>query len=111
MTFLTDGYVSAPGSFIYSLRNNDGLTPFKSTLKDENDQGAINRYSGYGPVSGRGYDLYIASDAGSNTISRTYFGQTYNLPHGYTKGESNTRSLLGGSHYFATSEVEVLYLN
>ena len=111
MTFLTDFFTSAPGSFIYSLRNNDGLAPFKSTLKDESDQYAISRYSGSGPTFGYGHDLFIASGAGSSTSSHTYFGYTYNLPHGYTIEEINTDSLLGGSRYFTPSEVEVLYLN
>ena len=111
LTFLADDYESAPGSFIYSLRNNDGLAPFKSTLKYEGDQYAIRRSSGYGPTFGGGFDLCIASDAGSNTGSYTNFGHTYNLPHGYTYAETNTRSLLGGSFYFTPSEVEVLYLN
>ena len=111
-TFLTGGWVRAPGSFIYPLRNNDGLAPFKSTPKDEGNQYAIRRSSGYGPTFGGGHDLYIASDAGSNTKSSTaYFGSTYNLPHGYTHGETNTGSLFGGSYYFTPSEVEVLYLN
>ena len=111
MTFLTDGYARAPGSFLYSLRNNDGLAPFKSKLKDERGQFAIYRDSGYGPVFGGGIDLLIASDPGSNTDSYTNFGHTYNLPHGYTPGETNTDSLLGGSFRFTPSEVEVLYLN
>ena len=96
---------------MYSLRNNDGLAPFKSTLKDEGDQYAIYRRSGYGPTFGYGGDLYIVSDAGSNANSGTNFGWTYNLPHGYTYGETNTSSLLGGSRYFTPSEEEVLYLN
>ena len=96
---------------MYSLRNNDGLAPFKSTLKDESDQYAINRDSRYGPIFGRGWDLHIASGAGSNTKSLTNFGFTYNLPHGYTYRKTNTRSLLGGSYYFTPSEVEVLYLH
>ena len=110
-TFSADYWVRARGSFVYSLRNNDGLSPFKSTLKDENDQDEIHRHSGHGPTFGRGHDLYIASDAGSNTKSYTNFGRTYNLPHGYIYGETNTKSLLGGSCYFTPSEVEVLYLN
>ena len=96
---------------MYSLRNNDGLAPFKSTLKDESDQRAIRRNSGYGPRFGWAADLYIASDAGSNINSLTNFGHTYNLPHGYTSGETNTKSLLGGSFKFTPSEMEVLYLN
>ena len=108
---MTDGYASAPGSFIYSLRNNDGNASFKSTLKNENDTVAIQRRKGYGPTFGKGMDLHIASNAESNTYSRTNFGYTYNLPPGYTYRQTNTRSLLAGSPNFTQSEVEVLYLN
>ena len=111
--FLTDGYVSAPGSFIYSLRNSDGIASFKSTLKNENDPKAIYRLSSYGPTFGYGHDLHIANNAGSPSYSVTYFGwsytdfgTSYNLPLGY-----NTQSLLAGSFHFTPSEVEVLYLN
>ena len=109
--FLTDGWLSAPGSFIYSLRNNDGFASFKSTLKNENRPVAIYRYTSGGPIFGKGADLFIASNAGSNTRSYTRFGYSYNLPLGYTFEQTNTRSLLGGSYKFNPSEVEVLYLN
>ena len=108
-SFLTGSHASAPGSFIYSLRNNDDIASFKSTLKDENTQYAIHR--GYGPTFGGGYDLYVANNAGSNTESYSNFGHQYNLPPGYTYDQTNTLSLLGGSYSFNPSEVEVLYLN
>ena len=110
-TYLTDNYASAPGSFMYSLRNNDGFASFKSTLKNENDPKAIFRHSGYGPTFGDNHDLYIANNAGSNTYSFARLGRTYNLPPGYTYDQTNTNSLLAGSFYFTPSEVEVLYLN
>ena len=96
---------------MYSLRNNDDIASFKSTLKNENDPYAICRYSIYGPRFGDGHDLRIANNAGSNTYSYTDFGYSYNLPLGYTYGQTNTESLLGGSYKFTPSEVEVLYLN
>ena len=96
---------------MYSLRNNDDIASFKSTLKNENDQSAIHRYTSDGPRFGGGYDLRIANNSGSNANSFTNFGFSYNLPLGYTKGQTNTNSLLGGSVYFTPSEVEVLYLN
>ena len=96
---------------MYSLRNNDGIASFKSTLKNENDPYAIYRHSRYGPTFGGGIDLLIANNAGSQSYSYTNFGSSYNLPLGYTYGQINTRSLLGGSHTFTPSEVEVLYLN
>ena len=109
--FLTEGRSPAPGSFIYSLRNNDGFASFKSTLENESDPYAIYRYSGYGPRFGDGPDLYIHNNAASNTISFTNFGFSYNLPPGYTYGRINTRFLLAGNFWFTPSEVEVLYLN
>ena len=96
---------------MYSLRNNDGIASFKSTLKNENDPNAICRYSGYGPTFGASWDLHIVNNAGSNNNSYTNFGHNYNLPLGYTYYQTNTRSLLGGSYTFTPSEVEVLYLN
>ena len=99
--FLTDWYASAPGSFMYSLRNNDGLAQFKSSLRYESPSCAIRRYRNFGPTFGC-CDLYIADNAGSNTNSFTNFGNTYNLPPGYT---------YRGRSYFTPSEVEVLYLN
>ena len=95
---------------MYSLRNNDDIASFKSTLKNENDPYAIYRLSSYGPTFGRG-DLHIVNNAGSLSYSFTNFGGTYNLPPGYTYGQTNTESLLGGSNKFTPSEVEVLYLN
>ena len=96
---------------MYSLRNNDDIASFKSTLKNENDPDAIYRHSNYGPIFGGGHDLLIDNNAGSQGYSYTNFGDTYNLPLGYTFGQTNTRSLLGGSFHFTPSEVEVLYLN
>jgi hypothetical protein len=109
--FFTDGYTSAPGSFLFSLRNNDDLAPVKAPLRDENEVWAIYRGSGFGPTFGGGHDLYIDGNAGSNTDSYTRFGRAYQPPPGYNFGESNTRSLLPGSFYFTPSQIEVLYLN
>ena len=94
---------------MYSLRNNDGIASFKSTLKNESNPQAIYRYGGYGPTFS--YDLHIVNNSASNNYSFAHIGRTYNLPPGYTNDQTNTRSLLGGSRYFTPSEVEVLYLN
>ena len=109
--FLTDGWTSAPGSFLFSLRNNDDLAPFKALLRDENDVKAIFRYSGNGPTFGGGWDLCIANNAGSNTASYTRFGRSYQLPPDNTYWETNTNSLLPGSFEITPSQIEVLYLN
>jgi hypothetical protein len=104
--FFTAGYTSAPGSFMFSLRINDDLPPFKAPLKDENSGNAIYRDNRFGPIFGGGHDLYIADHA---ALSKSYtnFGDTYQPPSGPT----DTGSLLGWSYYFIPSEIEVLYIN
>ena len=108
---MTDGYTPARGSFIFSLRNNEDLLPFKAPLKDENNGKAIYRRYGYGPRFGGGPDFYIADHAVSNRVSNTNFGHTYQPPSGYTFGKNNIKSLLAGSYYFTPSEIEILYIN
>ena len=101
-------WTSAPGSFLFSLRNNDDLGPFKAPLKNEYSEYATCPRNSYGPCFD---DLRIRDNAGSTTDSFTKFGFTYQPPPGYTYGELNTRSLLAGSYYFTPSEVEVFYFN
>ncbi len=101
---LTGGYIAAPGSFLFSLRNNDDLPPFKAPLKNEITLYGIYRTGGYGPTFGAGHDLRISSSSFTN------FGHAYQSPSGYVYGGSKTHSLLAGSYYFEPAEVEVLYL-
>ena len=104
-------HTSAPGSFLFSLRNNDDLGPFKAPLHYENDRWAIFRRNSYGPCFGGGPDLCIKNNAGSTTDSYTNLGIMYQAPPGYTYNEPNTTSLIAGGSSFTPSEVEVLYLN
>ena len=108
MSCLEDNWISAPGSFLFSLRNNDDLSPFKAPLKDENDVTAIYRSVAYGPNFG--FDLEIVNNAGLNGYSKTDFGDTFQLPPGYIYDTPKTQSLLAGSYKFTPAEVEVLYL-
>ena len=108
--FLEASSISAPGSFMFSLRNNDNLEPFKTPLKDENDKNAIRREKENGPIFGVGHDLNIAHDAGSNSLSLANFGASYQSPTGYTYGQPNAQFLLAGSFKFRLSEIEVFYL-
>jgi hypothetical protein len=110
--FLIDDHSSsAPGSFMFSLRNNDNLEPFYAPLRDQKDPGAIRIERLKGPIFGSGHDLEIGNYGGSNTNSFADFGSSYQSPSGYTFKQSNTQSLLAASFRFRPSEVEVLYLN
>ena len=107
--FSDDGFVRAPGSFLFSFLNNDNLAPFKSPLKDGMDEKAIFRRNDGGPIFGGGYDMRVPHDAHLYN-SYANLGRTYQLPAGYTYVSPEAQSLLAGSFYFSPSEVEVLYL-
>ena len=100
------GNKQAPGSFIFSLRNKENLSPFKAPLKDQNSVYAIGAYSSHGPTFGWGYDIYISDNAASNTNSYTGFNSYYQAP----SGVSSPTTILAGSYKFSPSEVEVFYL-
>ncbi len=104
---VTDSWTAAPGSFLFSLRNNDDLLPFKSPLKDEEETTAIKRRSTYGPTFGSPHDLSILP---KNDQSQVHFGSNYQLPTGYTYFNSDTKSLIAGSKEFTPAEVQVLNL-
>ena len=101
-------YKKAPGSFIFSLRNEENLPPFKAPLKNENDKQAIYTSHDCGPVFGNvDHDLYISDYvANSNTYSHTNFGITYQPPPGFR----DKHTILAGTYYFNPLEVEVFYL-
>ena len=99
-------YNKAPGSFIFSLRNKEDLSPFKAPLKDQNTPYAIYTYRTYGPVFGEGHDLSISNNAASNTYSYTNFNYNYQAP----SGASDTSTILAGTNYFQPSEIEVFYV-
>jgi hypothetical protein len=71
-------YKQAPGSFIFSLRNKEDLSPFKAPLKDQNTTFAIYTYHICGPVFGGGHDLFIYNNAALNTY--TNFNYNYQAP-------------------------------
>ena len=107
--YVITGYLQfkqAPGSFIFSLRNKENLSPFKAPLKDENTPYAIYTSNNYGPTFGRGHDIYISNDAASNTYSYTDFNHTYQAP----SGVSDTSTILAGTYKFQPSEIEVFYI-
>ena len=99
-------YKKAPGSFIFSLRNKEDLSPFKAPLKDENTPDAICTSNSFGPIFGRGHDIYISNAAASNTYSYTYFNRNYKAP----SGVSDTKTILAGTYKFQPSEIEVFYI-
>ncbi len=101
-------YRSSSSNYIFSLRNKDNLSPFRSAVYRYN-QYAIYTTPSYGPTFGYGHDLYIANNADKNRNSYANLGYTYRAPSGYSYGSSKTRALLAGSNNFTPTEVEVYY--
>jgi len=97
-------YGSTSNAFIFSLRNKEGLRPFKSMVT--NPSGAIYRKSDYGPTFGGGHDIRIANNANGNTNSYTNFGSFYSVP----SVVQDSNDILAGSYSFTPDEVEVFYL-
>lgn len=95
----------APGSFIFSLRNKENLSPFKAELKDQNDQSAITASSHLCSVFGGGNDIYIPNNAAESMIM-TNFGVSYQAP----SAVKSASAVLAGSYQSTPSEIEVFYL-
>ena len=98
------GFGSTAKAFIFSLRNNEGLSPFKSAV--QNSPYAIYRKSGNGPTFGTGPDIKVANNAHSDMESRTNFGHGYSVPNEV----KHKHAVLAGSEHFSPDEVEVFYL-
>jgi hypothetical protein len=87
-------YVSAPGSFLFTLRNSRNLPPQMFALS--NPQYSMNCDPHSGPAFGGGHDLCVGPGS-----SYSNFGHSYALPAGCTS------DLLAGAQYFTVSELEV----
>ncbi|XP_028415686.1 adhesion G protein-coupled receptor E2-like [Dendronephthya gigantea] len=110
------GGVNAPGSFLFSFRNNGDLPPFKSHCKEAKCKDAVLRNPESGPKFGTGPDFSISDGSlfqpKGGEGNAAIFGVSYKPPSGYADNTRETQSLLTGSYiYFTPSEVEVLYLN
>jgi len=96
----SNSWGSTSNAFIFSLRNKEGLGPFKSMVTSPSK--AIRKQSGYGPSFGS-YSIYISN---SHAKSYTNFGYSYHVP----SGVKNKKTILAGTHSFTPDEVEVFYL-
>jgi hypothetical protein len=92
-----------PNAFIFSLVNKDNK-PFK-VMCDSTDSRAIICHPRYGPSFGGG-DIHIGCGSNSNRDSFSGFGNTYQHADYEYKSEKAS-SILAGSYYFQTVEIEV----
>ena len=100
------GFGYTPNAFIFSLRNKEGLGPFKSMVAKPSK--AILRTAHILTIFGDGYDIYITDEANSNSNSYADFGEygDYYVP----SGVQDKYTILAGSRYFTPDEMEVFYL-
>nr|XP_058947363.1 protein kinase C-binding protein NELL2-like [Pocillopora verrucosa] len=98
------GYHTTDKAFIFSLKNKEGLAPFKSMVN--HDSQAIYMEISRGPTFGGGHDIHIANNAGHNVHSYTDFGHSFLAPSEVKEKDT----VLAGTHHFTPDEVEVFYL-
>ncbi|XP_078377756.1 uncharacterized protein LOC144660905 [Oculina patagonica] len=99
-------------AFIFSLRNKEGLGPFKSMVA--RPEYAIYRGTGpnfsncYCPTFGKGHDIHIVDNANTLPESYTDFGQfnVYSVP----SGVQDPFTVLAGTNKFSPDDWEVFYL-
>ena len=96
------------GCFLFSVRNEHNLPPFKCPLIEGKYDSAICCNPECGAVFGPwGPDLLISDHANVNELSCSNLGKVYQLPPGYEFGTPETQSLLAGSYNFQPHEIEV----
>ena len=105
------GFRNSTKSFVFSLKNNDNLKPFKSPVDHSQKHHAINTDITKGPSFGDGHVIHIVDNAAKTTghLSHADLKETYKPPPGYTVGASNTKNLLAGTNEFRPTEIEVFY--
>jgi hypothetical protein len=92
-------------SFLFTLRNPNGIPARRFALKPEERHKAINCFSWRGPGFGSGCDLFVANHCNLNAQSASAVGSSYYNPTGLD-GET----LLAGSHCFTVAEIEVFQI-
>lgn len=101
------GYVTDPNAFLFSLINKDSK-PFK-VLCSDGGKHAINCDSCFGPCFGGNdkfiKDIFICSDSNIKQCSLSHLGYSYKH-QGYLKDTEQAQSILAGSNYFQTAEIE-----
>jgi hypothetical protein len=94
---LTPTEINDPESFILSLRRHDISSNDKFMTK--NPGHSLYGNSNYGPTFGSGHDILICNQSNINNGSFTRFGNSYDLPDGFTYG--------GNYNQWITTEIEV----
>lgn len=98
-------YTYDQGTWLFTLQNLDKVSPTK--LKSYSSHNGCYNYSTYGPCFGGGFDLYICDNCNTQKSSYSSLGHSFQLPTGYSYGNTNSQNLLAGEYYFSVKEIEV----
>ena len=102
------GWVQDENAFIFSLRRNGISTneKYKVAKPQKAYYGTVTWLFAFG-----GYDIDILANSNTETGSYTDFGNSYQLPEGYTYGSESAKNYLAGKDYsWLTTEIEVFQL-
>jgi hypothetical protein len=100
----SDKHINDPNAFLFSLRR-AGVS-FKDKFTVQRAEDALYGNSIFGPAFGS-YDILIITQSNTSIGSKTYFGGSYNLPDGYTRGGKAKDFLAGNYKQWTTTEIEV----
>ena len=92
------GFRNTKNSFVFSLRNSEGLGPFKNNVTKPSE--AI--YTGSNGIAFGGQDIWIRSDSRTSAV----LGRAYYVP----SGVSNKNTIMAGTIFFTPNDWEVFYL-
>ena len=96
-----------PHAFIFSVKRKGTANNEKFNVKDS--QHIVSQHNLYGLSFGK--DIQIIDESNNKHGSYSNFGDHYELPQGYTKGEDNTSDYLAGTlNKWLTTEIEVYQL-
>ena len=98
-------WINDPNAFLFSLRRR-GIS-YKDKFSVKLEEHALIGYPSYGPTFGGGHDIHICDQSNTQIGSYSNFGNSYNLPNGYTYN-GNARDFLAGNYkQWTTTEIEV----
>lgn len=100
----TEGYRETSNAFIFSLRNNEQLGPFKSMVKESSH--AIYNWKYTGPAFGKTDIRINYTPRGGTSGSSSHLGSSYCAP----SEVKNPSTVLAGTTKFDPDEVEVFFL-
>ena len=98
-------------AFIFSLLNKENRSLIFENKS--NNERSICSYEDYGPIFGRGNDIFISDYSNTNTDTNTNsysnLGKTYTHPD-YPHGSEKAKTILAGSFNFQVQEIEVFQM-